>query len=57
MPIEVTKLIIKSTLLEPSSESHIHQSATEGDLQQLKQAILQDCQRLIQQAQYEQRSR
>jgi len=57
MPIEVTKLIVKSTLLEPPSDSPARQPYPAQDLQQLKQDILHECQRLLQQAQYEQRPR
>ncbi|NRQ43797.1 hypothetical protein HRH59_14680 [Rheinheimera sp. YQF-2] len=57
MPIEVTKLIVKSTLLEPQSDSQARQPYPRHELQQLKQDILQECQRLLQQAQYEQRPR
>ena len=57
MPIEVPKLIVKSTLLEEQSDNQARQPYPAQDLQQLKQDILQECQRLLQQAQYEQRPR
>lgn len=57
MPIEVTRLIVKSTLLEPPGDSAAQQAYPRQDLQQLKQDILQECQRLLAQAQYEQRPR
>lgn len=57
MPIEVSRLIIKSTLLEPEPEQHQVQALQAEVLRQLKEDILHECQRLVEQARFEQRSR
>ena len=57
MPIEVSRLIIKSTLLEPEPEQQQVQALQAEALRQLKEDILQECQRLVEQARFEQRQR
>ncbi|WP_161796375.1 DUF5908 family protein [Arsukibacterium ikkense] len=57
MPIEVSRLIVKSTLLEPEPEPQQLQALQAQALRQLKEDILQECQRLVEQARFEQRPR
>lgn len=57
MPIEVSRLIIKSTLLEPEPEQQQAPALQAEALRQLKEDILQECQRLVEQARFEQRPR
>ncbi|MBU1310206.1 hypothetical protein MN202_03290 [Rheinheimera muenzenbergensis] len=57
MPIEVSRLIVKSTLLEPEPEQHQLQALQAEVIRQLKEDILQECQRLVEQARFEQRPR
>lgn len=57
MPIEVSRLIIKSTLLEPEPEQQQVPALQAEALRQLKEDILQECQRLVEQARFEQRPR
>lgn len=57
MPIEVSRLIIKSTLLEPEPEQQQVPALQAEALRQLKEDILQECQRLVEQARFEQRQR
>lgn len=57
MPIEVTRLIVKSTLLEPEPTQAETAAVTAADLQQLKDDILQECQRLFAESRFEQRPR
>lgn len=57
MPIEVSRLIVKATLLEPA-EPPVTAPQLQGEtLRQLKEEILQECQRLLEQARFEQRPR
>ncbi|GAB59485.1 DUF5908 family protein [Rheinheimera nanhaiensis] len=57
MPIEVSRLIVKATLLEPA-EPPVAAPPLQGEsLRQLKEEILQECQRLVEQARFEQRPR
>ena len=57
MPIEVSRLIVKATLLEPAEPPAISPQLQNATLRQLKEAILQECQRLVAQARFEQRPR
>ncbi|HEX5793375.1 MAG TPA: hypothetical protein VFY01_08860 [Rheinheimera sp.] len=57
MPIEVSRLIVKSTLLEPEAEPQPGRVLHAETLRQLKEDILQECQRLVEQARFEQRQR
>lgn len=57
MPIEVSRLIVKSTLLEPEPEQQQAPALQAEALRQLKEDILQECQRLVEQARFEQRQR
>ena len=57
MPIEISRLIVKSTLLEPQPEQQQAVALQAETLRQLKEDILQECQRLVEQARFEQRPR
>ena len=57
MPIEVSRLIVKSTLLEPMPEQQNVAVLQAEAIRQIKEDILQECQRLVEQAQFEQRPR
>lgn len=57
MPIEVSRLIVKTTLLEPAEPPVAAQQLQGESLRQLKEEILQECQRLVEQARFEQRPR
>lgn len=57
MPIEVSRLIVKATLLEPAEPPVVAQQLQGESLRQLKEEILQECQRLVEQARFEQRPR
>ena len=57
MPIEVSRLIVKATLLEPAEPPAISPQLQNETLRQLKEDILQECQRLVEQARFEQRPR